>query len=264
MAVNQRIPTLINGSVNIPSPAGNVSIEVAGNAAASTSGNLVPNFIDYIGYSAGGTLTGVSTANGLPVVASGVVGVTQGTSPWVALSTSYGFGSTGAILDAAVSATTSPINGVATLVVCNTAIPSVANGQSIAAQCDYAGNQFVRPFRRSQMVSAAGTLATTTATQIIAAQGAGIYCDLSNFVATAAASSSSVVSTAFTVKLSDNTNTYVFGCLTGSSLYDGQNLNIAFNPPLPAATANTSWTVQISTASATVYVVAAGVLQKGS
>ena len=75
------------------------------------------------------------------------------------------------------------------------------------------------------------------------------------------------VSLPFTLTLSDGTATYVWDMETGAlatSSADGTLLNLAFNPPLPATTAATAWTIATNVATVTVHAVAVAVLQKAS
>ena len=136
-----------------------------------------------------GTSPWVTTATIQGVAAvQGVVGATQSTSPWVTTATVQGVtavqgiigatqsdnwtscvvGNGGAILDALITASTAPANGVATLMVASTAAPTVANGQSIVQQCDTSGNLRVNPAGQtgsftSQVVAAAGIANTAGA-----------------------------------------------------------------------------------------------------
>ena len=93
----------------------------------------------------------------------GIIGATQSDN-W----TSRVVGNGGAILDALITASTAPANGVATLMVASTAAPTVANGQSIVQQCDTSGNLRVNPAGQtgsftSQVVAAAGIANTAGA-----------------------------------------------------------------------------------------------------
>jgi hypothetical protein len=177
-------------------------------------------------------------------------------------------GATGATLDAVITAATAPVNGVAVLGVNNTTPPSLTTGQSVALQVDYEGDLFVKPIRRSQSVGATGTFTSATATQLLAAQAAGIFADLSTLVITQGLGTTANVY--FSVNVSDGTATYKFNMFSNDSVTvtptGSQPLTITFNPPLPATSAATAWTVALSSATdvPTVNVTAVFVLQKAS
>ena len=173
-------------------------------------------------------------------------------------------GNTAATLDGVITAATSPANGLAILTVAQTTPPSMSAGQSVAVQCDYVGSAFVKPYRRSQTVSKATTIAaSTTATTVLAAQAAGIFADITTLSITVTPSSTV---TAFTCTLSDGTNSYIFDVMTGltTTATPGLAVNVIFNPPLPATTAATAWTVTNSSATPTVHINVVAVLQKAS
>jgi hypothetical protein len=173
-------------------------------------------------------------------------------------------GSAAGVLDAVITAATAPANALATLSVNNTTPPSLTTGQSVALQSDYEGSLFVKPYRRGQTTSKATTIAaTTSATTILAAQASGIFADISSLIVTATPGSTG---TAFTVTLSDGTNSYIFDMDTGSTTTLVQNgiLNLSFNPPLPASSAATAWTLANSSATPTIHVTCVAVLQKAS
>src|SRR6266478_4105866 len=173
-------------------------------------------------------------------------------------------GAAAATLDAVITAATAPANALATLAVNNTTPPSLTTGQSVAAQCDYEGSLFVKPIRRAQTVSKGTAITTIGAQTILAAQAAGIFADISNLIITVAPGATADV--AFTVTLSDGTNSYVFNMDTGAlatATADPTQININFNPPLPATTAATAWTLNESSAQS-INVTVVAVLQKGS
>lgn len=173
-------------------------------------------------------------------------------------------GSAAATLDAVITVATAPTNGLAVLAVNNTTPPSLTTGQSVALQSDYAGSLFVKNYRRSQTASKATTIAaTTTATTVLAAQGTGIFADLATLIVTVIPAATT--STAFTITLSDGTNSYIYDLTQGLATAAGEaQLNFNFNPPLPAASTNTAWTIANSTTTPTIHVTAVAVLQKAS
>lgn len=174
-------------------------------------------------------------------------------------------GATGATLDAVVGAATAPTNGLATLgVYGSTASPTLSSGQSIAVQMDGAGDVFVRPFRRSQVKAQATTIsATSSATTVVTAPPASVFADITSLVVTA---TPGATGTAFTITLSDGTANYIFDMDTGSTTTLVQNgiLNLAFNPPLPATSAATAWTIANSSATPTIHVTVVSVQGKAN
>ena len=180
-------------------------------------------------------------------------------------------GNAGAILDAVTTAASTPANGVATLVANVTTPPSLTTGQSVAMQADYVGSQFVKPYRRSQTVVQATTIASSSAaTPVLAAQAAGIFADISNLIITVTPAAGAVTNIPFTATLSDGTNSYIFDLdtgATGSATVSGSgptNLVATFNPPIPASTAATAWQLTLSVNTVTVHVTTVAVLQKAS
>jgi hypothetical protein len=175
-------------------------------------------------------------------------------------------GATGATLDAVITAATAPTDGLATLVVYNSTSPSLTTGQSVAKQGDYVGSQFVKPYRRSQTVAQATTIAaSTTKTTVLAAQAAGVFADISTLIMTVVPGAT--VDTAFTAILTDGTNNYTISMDTGAlgtAVGVPAPINITFNPPLPATTAATVWSVTLSSSTPTVYINIVAVLQKAS
>lgn len=141
----------------------------------------------------------------------------------------------------------------------NTSAPAISATAYEPVQLDAYGSLFIKPYRRSQTVPQATTITTTTKTTILAAQAAGIFADISTLIVTA---QSSATAAAFTVTLSDGTNSYIYDMNVDNAV-GTQELNINFEPPLPATSAATAWTLQLSVAE-TVHVTCVGVLQKAS
>lgn len=175
-------------------------------------------------------------------------------------------GNANAALDAVVTAATAPANGLATLVENVTTAPSLTTGQTVAAQADYEGSLFVKPYRRGQTVTKATTIASSSsATTVLAAQASGIFADISNLIITVTPAASTDL--AFTATLSDGTNSFLYDMDTGAlatATADPTTININFNPPLPATTAATAWTITLSVATVTVHITVVAVLQKAS
>ena len=209
------------------------------------------------------------------VVSAAAVGATQGTSPWVVSAAAVGatqsgnwtarvVGNAGAVLDAVITPATAPANAAAVLSVCSATNNALLTaGQSIALQCDYAGNLFIKPLRRSNIiVNSIAVVNTTTATTMLPAQGAGIYSDLTDLVATV--TPAAVTSTVFTLTVSDGTANYIFDMVTGNATSFNSCINLDFNPPIPASVAATTWTAKLSSALVTVHILAAAALGKTS
>lgn len=177
-------------------------------------------------------------------------------------------GATGATLDAVTTAATTPANGAAVLVSNVTTAPSLATGQSVALQADYQGSTFVKPYRRGQTVSATGTFTAATATTFLAAQAAGVFADLASLVITQGLGATANVY--FTVNVSDGTKSYNFNMFSNDSVSvtptGSQALCMTFNPPIPATSAATAWTIALSSVTDTPTINATGVfvLQKAS
>ena len=212
------------------------------------------------------------------VISAAAVGATQGTSPWVVSAAAVGatqsgnwtariVGNAGAVMDAIVTATTAPANGLAHLVIytTNTVTSTLSTGQSISAQADYLGSMLVRPYRRSQITPAQlATLSTTTAQTLFTAGATGVYKDISSLIITPIPTATT--SLPFVVNITDNTTTYHFNMQTGSSSTNtlsaattGSIINATFNPPLPQSTTATTWMVNLNVTTCTVAIAAIAV-----
>lgn len=170
-------------------------------------------------------------------------------------------GNSSGILDAVITAAAAPANGLATLVVNQTTAPSLTTGQSVATQGDYVGSLFVKPYRRSQTVAKATTISATGATSVLAAQAAGIFADISTLIITV--TDQATTASAFTATLSDGTASYIFDLEAPVTPALPTIMSLQFDPPLPATTAATAWTVNISVTN-TIHVTVVAVLQKAS
>lgn len=128
----------------------------------------------------------------------------------------------------------------------NTSAPAPANTAAVSVQSDGAGNIFVNPYRRSQVVTATGNIASVTPANIIAAQGAGIFADLAALVLTCRIGATAAV--LFGVLISDGTKSYRFNLSSELAATGGGNppLTINFEPPLVATTANVAWTIALT------------------
>jgi hypothetical protein len=126
--------------------------------------------------------------------------------------------------------------------------PQPGAGSYAQMQVDSWGSLFVNESRRSQIVPVTGNIASTTAATLVAAQGAGIFTDLASLVLTCRLGTTAPV--LFGVNVSDGTNTYRFNLSSESTATGGGNppLTINFDPPLVATSANTAWTIALTSA----------------
>jgi hypothetical protein len=129
----------------------------------------------------------------------------------------------------------------------------------IVLQTNSAASLFVKPYRRNETIAKATTISLTlTAATVVAASGSGLlFTDLcSIFISTTPAATTALV---FTATLSDGTASYIFDMDTGTVASSvGAPINITFNPPLKATTANVIWTLQLSVNTVTVHVTTVG------
>ena len=130
----------------------------------------------------------------------------------------------------------------------NTVAPATVAGSAGSLQTDGYGNLYVNEVRRSQVVAGNGNIASITAATICAAQGAGIFADLASLVMTLREGATANVF--FGVNISDGTKTYRFNFMSQDvvTFQGAAPLVINFDPPLPATTANTAWTIALTSA----------------
>src|SRR5579864_26270 len=142
--------------------------------------------------------------------------------------------------------------------------PAPTTGQYSALQTDNAGSLFVKNTRRSQTAAQGTTITTTTtATAVTATPAASTFADLSQLIITVTPIAGTAI--AFTATLSDGTNTYIYDLDTGVIATGGGDLLVAnFNPPLPATSAATGWTVALSVNAVVAHITTVVVLQKAS
>lgn len=146
----------------------------------------------------------------------------------------------------------------------NSTAPTPAATATVNLQADYGGDLFVKPIRRSFTAAKPTNIASTTsATTIVSAAGSNIYADLSHLSITVLPVATTAIT--FTATLSDGTNSYIYCLSTGVSPATGSYPVLEnFNPPLPAASTNTAWTLQLSVNTVTVNVITNAVYQKAS
>lgn len=144
--------------------------------------------------------------------------------------------------------------------------PNVTPGQSIATQCDSFGNLLVKEIRRSNVKAVATSIANSTApVTIMPAQGAGIFADITDLVITPVPGAT--VSTAFTITISDGTVNYVFAMETGALTVvaaAAPDLDLDWDPELPASTPNTGWTAVSSSDAVSVFIICVAIQQKAN
>jgi hypothetical protein len=174
-------------------------------------------------------------------------------------------GATGATLDGVITGATAPPNGLMVMgVYQGGAAGFITTGQSLALQGDAQGSLIVKPYRRTQTASLATTISNTlTATTVVTAGAAAVFADISNLMITATPAATTAL--VFTATLSDGTKSYIFDMDTGTVASSvGAPINIVFNPPLPATTAATAWTLALSVNTVTVHVTTVTTLNKAS
>jgi len=134
----------------------------------------------------------------------------------------------------------------------NSSAPAMTSGTTVPHQSGPNGNLLVQPFRRSQTAAVTGSIASTTAATMIAAGASGVYNDITTLVLTESAESTAAY---ITVNISDGSKTYEFGFLceaVGTAGGGSWPVTITFNPPLPATSTATAWTIAQSAADCTV------------
>lgn len=269
--------TFIGTTAAVAASAGVQKVGITGNAAATldqANGSAVPTNGLMVG---GGSVAGGTNFTVLTVKAASTAAAATDTSlvvqPLVGsavMSTAASgvqkvgiSGATAATLDSVTTAATTPANALAVSVANVTTAPSLTTGQSVAAQGDYQGSLFVKPYRRGQTVRQATTISATGATTILAAQAAGIFADISTLIISVTPQATTASS--FTATLSDGTFTCIFDFIAQVTTANGTTppAVLIFDPPLTATTAATAWTLNLS-ATNTVHVTVNAVLQKAS
>lgn len=130
----------------------------------------------------------------------------------------------------------------------NSSAPAPASGATVGLQADAFGNVFVNNIRRSQVIPVTGNIAATAAATVLAAQGAGVFADLSSLILTLREGATANVF--FGVNVSDGTKTYRFNFMSQdvTTFQPAAPLVMNFDPPLPATNANTAWTIALTSA----------------
>jgi len=209
-----------------------------------TSGTIVVT----IRGSVGGAL--VSLDNALPTGANVIGALTANQSinnaQWGGTNTvNGGVAGTVAVGGVTAAAATSTGNPVRIGAIGRTTNPTaVTDGQVANVMTDKMGRLVVVNQHHRNLVSSQATTITSsvTATTIIAAGGASVFRDISHLSITNGSA------TATTVTLLGATGNFIWNVPAGGGFM--QN----FDPPLPATTANTAWTITCGTSVASVYV----------
>jgi hypothetical protein len=241
--VRVRLATVITG-------AGSINLGISGSAISALPSLISGN--DTVG----SVIVKQATGANLNVAVSALPTLSTVTTVST-VSASRTVGNAGATMDSTVGAATAPTNALATSTRYTSSAPALTANQAIMVQCDSAGTQFVRPYRRSQYKATPVTItASTSPVTAAAAQGANIFADITGFYVTV--TTAATTATTFTITLSDGTANYVFDLDTGAlatASADPTILNFSFPSPLPATTANTAWTATSSSATPTMHIV---------
>ena len=166
-------------------------------------------------------------------------------------------GNSGSTMDSTIAAGAAPTNGLAIIGQYNTSAPGPTNTQTVAMQLGPNGNLIDQPYRRSQIITQATTITSTSATTVLNAQSSGIYADITNLIIS---TTSATPSTPFTVIISDGTKSYTFDLNTDQTV-GPPTINIAFIPPLTASSSATPWTQTNSSATPTTHTTVVAVKQ---
>ena len=123
----------------------------------------------------------------------------------------------------------------------------MTNNQTAQLQSDYVGSVFVKHARRSQTAPASVNVTTAAISTLLAAQGSGIYSDLSTIVLSVR--EGSVANVFFGVVVSDGTKTYRFKFLSQDVTTQSPSspLPVNFDSPIAATNVNTAWTIYLVT-----------------
>jgi hypothetical protein len=203
--------------------------------------------------SALGTLAAFGTSPGAVVALNANVSTFVGTTAQVAAAAGIPkvgiSGATGVTMDAANNAAL-PTNSIPVMGRALSTNPTLATtGNTSFINTDLAGKIVTTPVApRALIGKTATTVSVTTATAIVVAQGAGVFADITELIITTAGAA------AQTITISDGTVSWVIN-YPNATLAPGQPFIAVFNPPLPAATANTAWNATQSVATACNYLV---------
>lgn len=120
---------------------------------------------------------------------------------------------------------------------------AVSDGAVSNVMTDKVGRLVVAQGHARELVGKQATTltSTTSPTTVVTAGGASVFTDITSITVTNGSA------TATTVTLSDGTVSQVYNVPAGGGF------TIPYNPPMPATTANTAWTLQCGTSVASVY-----------
>jgi hypothetical protein len=169
------------------------------------------------------------------------------------------------VYDSGSAVSISPLPPPATIIY-NSSAPNLISGQSVGQQCDSFGNLLVKEVRRSNVIATSATVTNSTSPVVIVpAQGPGIFSDITDLVITPVPGPT--VSTAFTITISDGTVNYIFAMETGALTVvaaAAPDLDLDWDPELPATNPNVPWTLTLSSNAVTIYVTCVAIQQKAN
>jgi len=244
-------PWVISGAVTLASTTVTGSVAVTGTFFQATQPVSIASGQVASGAIASGAVASGAIASG--AIASGAIAAgAVAAGAFVSGSILSGALASGAVVDltnvTSALAATAPTKAISTSLLAATALPTaVSGGQAIQPMVDKFGRQVCLTAGMRDILGASATTitASTSATSIVAAV-ASTYCDITSLTLT----NSSATATLLT--LSDGSTSYVFSAGAGP----GWGITIPFNPPLPAASVNTAWTLTCGTSVSSVYAVA--------
>jgi hypothetical protein len=244
-------PWVISGAVTLASTTVTGSVAVTGTFFQATQPVSIASGQVSSGAIASGAVASGAIASG--AIASGAIAAgAVAAGAFVSGSILSGALASGAVVDltnvTSALAATAPTKAISTSLLAATALPTaVSGGQAIQPMVDKFGRQVCLTAGMRDILGASATTitASTSATSIVAAV-ASTYCDITSLTLT----NSSATATLLT--LSDGSTSYVFSAGAGP----GWGITIPFNPPLPAASVNTAWTLTCGTSVSSVYAVA--------
>ena len=210
-----------------PLPVSAASLPLPTGAAKESGGNL-----DTIA----GTVSG-GKVKVTPDAITGTVTATLNAETSKVIGTTRNLGNAGAIFDAAIGAAI-PANAVQAGNRGSTALPTaVADGQTVPPMTDKYGRQVVVANAVRDLVGSASVQTTdSSAHNLLASGGTGVYTDLVSLAITNESATATVVS------LSDGTVVYKFALAANGGIV------LQFPSTLPASSTATAWTVTSSAA----------------
>jgi hypothetical protein len=245
-AVNTTWTLPLAGSTSVLVPFVVTGTVTAGTILFSASADGT-NFFPVQGYLPTGFQT---TSSWTPAIGNTAISFNLAGYAYLRLTLSVVIAGTGTVTFIMQGTSANSVNQVAAGIqgIYNSAAPIPAAGAASPVQVDAYGNIFVNEIRRSQVVPATGNIASATAATLLAAQGAGIFADMSSLVLTLREGATANIF--FGVLVSDGTNSYRFNFLAQdvTTQPPSSPFQLSFNPPIPAHAANTAWTIALTSA----------------